>query len=120
MSYRISSRKKEGHPVGWPFPVNLLIYLVRMKGLEPSHPCEYMDLNHARLPIPPHPHVCTTGRKLYLFKPRTRSQLFAAPAAPCGPRDRRKLDDVDTHAARRAAHRAHGGFQLEAVQVGHL
>ncbi len=23
------------------------------KGLEPPHPCEYMDLNHARLPIPP-------------------------------------------------------------------
>ena len=22
-------------------------------GLEPPHPCEYMDLNHARLPIPP-------------------------------------------------------------------
>ena len=60
---------------------NLLIYLVRMKGLEPSHPCEYMDLNHARLPIPPHPHVCTTGCKLYLFKPRTRSQPFAIPTA---------------------------------------
>src|ERR1019366_260116 len=60
---------------------NLLILLVRMKGLEPSHPCEYMDLNHARLPIPPHPHVCTTGRKLYLFKPRTRSQPFAIPTA---------------------------------------
>ena len=27
--------------------------LVPKKGLEPSHPCEYMDLNHARLPIPP-------------------------------------------------------------------
>ena len=23
------------------------------KGLEPPHPCGYMDLNHARLPIPP-------------------------------------------------------------------
>ena len=23
------------------------------KGLEPPHPCEYVDLNHARLPIPP-------------------------------------------------------------------
>lgn len=30
-----------------------LFYLVPKKGLEPSHPCEYMDLNHARLPIPP-------------------------------------------------------------------
>jgi hypothetical protein len=28
-------------------------YLVPKKGLEPPHPCEYMDLNHARLPIPP-------------------------------------------------------------------
>src|SRR5579863_6995061 len=27
--------------------------LVPSKGLEPPHPCEYMDLNHARLPIPP-------------------------------------------------------------------
>jgi hypothetical protein len=29
------------------------IFLVPKKGLEPPHPCEYMDLNHARLPIPP-------------------------------------------------------------------
>jgi hypothetical protein len=28
-------------------------HLVPKKGLEPPHPCEYMDLNHARLPIPP-------------------------------------------------------------------
>ncbi len=27
------------------------------KGLEPPHPCEYMDLNHARLPIPPLRHL---------------------------------------------------------------
>ena len=27
--------------------------VVPSKGLEPPHPCEYMDLNHARLPIPP-------------------------------------------------------------------
>ena len=27
--------------------------LVRMRGLEPPRPCEHMDLNHARLPIPP-------------------------------------------------------------------
>jgi hypothetical protein len=26
---------------------------VPKKGLEPPHPCGYMDLNHARLPIPP-------------------------------------------------------------------
>jgi len=29
------------------------VFLVPKKGLEPPHPCEYMDLNHARLPIPP-------------------------------------------------------------------
>jgi hypothetical protein len=28
-------------------------FLVPKGGLEPPHPCEYMDLNHARLPIPP-------------------------------------------------------------------
>src|SRR4051794_31650771 len=27
--------------------------MVPKKGLEPPHPCEYIDLNHARLPIPP-------------------------------------------------------------------
>src|SRR5277367_5030240 len=27
--------------------------LVPKGGLEPPHPCEYMDLNQARLPIPP-------------------------------------------------------------------
>ena len=31
----------------------LKIILVPKKGLEPPHPCEYVDLNHARLPIPP-------------------------------------------------------------------
>ena len=33
--------------------LNLLNDMVPKKGLEPPHPCEYMDLNHARLPIPP-------------------------------------------------------------------
>ena len=32
--------------------------MVPKKGLEPPHPCEYMDLNHARLPIPPLRHLC--------------------------------------------------------------
>ncbi len=31
--------------------------LVPKKGLEPPHPCEYVDLNHARLPIPPLRHL---------------------------------------------------------------
>ena len=35
--------------------------LVPKKGLEPPHPCEYMDLNHARLPIPPRWHLQQYG-----------------------------------------------------------
>ncbi|HEX3471307.1 MAG TPA: hypothetical protein VHT28_08990, partial [Silvibacterium sp.] len=33
------------------------------KGLEPPHPCEYMDLNHARLPIPPLRHARCVQRE---------------------------------------------------------
>jgi hypothetical protein len=33
--------------------IRLENYVVPKKGLEPPHPCEYVDLNHARLPIPP-------------------------------------------------------------------
>ena len=36
--------------------------LVPKKGLEPPHPCEYVDLNHARLPIPPLRHGYSLGR----------------------------------------------------------
>jgi hypothetical protein len=36
-----------------PIQKYLSINLVPKKGLEPPHPCGYMDLNHARLPIPP-------------------------------------------------------------------
>ena len=32
---------------------NAISSLVPSKGLEPPHRCRYMDLNHARLPIPP-------------------------------------------------------------------
>ena len=41
--------------------------LVPSKGLEPPHRCRYMDLNHARLPIPPRWQVdfrCSGSRKL--------------------------------------------------------
>ena len=34
-------------------PGRICSCLVPKKGLEPPHPCGYMDLNHARLPIPP-------------------------------------------------------------------
>jgi hypothetical protein len=37
--------------------LDLLDKLVPKKGLEPPHPCEYVDLNHARLPIPPLRHM---------------------------------------------------------------
>ena len=33
--------------------MSLTTSLVPSKGLEPPHRCRYMDLNHARLPIPP-------------------------------------------------------------------
>ena len=33
--------------------IKSISHMVPKKGLEPPHPCEYMDLNHARLPIPP-------------------------------------------------------------------
>ena len=40
--------------------------LVPSKGLEPPHRCRYMDLNHARLPIPPRwqvDSIITTARQ---------------------------------------------------------
>ena len=64
-----------------------LLYLVRMKGLEPPHPCGYMDLNHARLPIPPHPH--------------SRLKNKHPPPYGCG---QVLLHHVNAHAARRAFH----------------
>ena len=38
-------------PRGWPRPSRKA--LVPPEGLEPPHPYRHMDLNHARLPIPP-------------------------------------------------------------------
>ena len=46
--------------VGWFLcraPIRHPADLVRIRGLEPPLPCENMDLNHARLPIPPYPHM---------------------------------------------------------------
>src|SRR5262249_14744004 len=37
--------------------------MVPKKGLEPPHPCGYMDLNHARLPIPPLRQVTAIARR---------------------------------------------------------
>src|ERR1700679_2647753 len=48
--------------------------LVPKGGLEPPHPCEYMDLNHARLPIPPLRHwACPAHRE---DKPVVSPQSF--------------------------------------------
>ena len=47
-------------PRGWSLfraPIRHPGLLVRIRGLEPPLPCENMDLNHARLPIPPYPHM---------------------------------------------------------------
>jgi hypothetical protein len=45
--------------------------VVPSKGLEPPHPCEYMDLNHARLPIPPRWHK-KTGMRHFFSRPPSR------------------------------------------------
>ena len=68
--------------------------MVPSKGLEPPHPCEYMDLNHARLPIPPrwqYEPQCSGGLKaaesgrptVLFYSPITRCQTtdFLASAA---------------------------------------
>ena len=47
---RCGSKRKERPPGRFALPCSVL---VPKRGLEPPHPCEYMDLNHARLPIPP-------------------------------------------------------------------
>src|SRR5580700_4160080 len=53
------------------------LVLVPSKGLEPPHRCRYMDLNHARLPIPPRwqselqcsggPKAAVSGRPTFPF-----------------------------------------------------
>src|SRR5216684_692299 len=51
--------------IQWPYWGRLVSWktVVPSKGLEPPHPCGYMDLNHARLPIPPRWQVdlCCSG-----------------------------------------------------------
>jgi hypothetical protein len=59
------------------------VFLVPKKGLEPPHPCEYMDLNHARLPIPPLRHDRIQRDRLdrqqpLVYKSRPRCQTRAA------------------------------------------
>ena len=63
--------------------------LVPKKGLEPPHPCGYMDLNHARLPIPPLRQVTSfAGQPQAALKEETtpsiltRRELSVKPASP--------------------------------------
>ena len=50
--------------------------LVPKKGLEPPHPCGYMDLNHARLPIPPLRQVDYVARQLKELPVRKNNPPF--------------------------------------------
>src|ERR1700738_4501640 len=53
-------------------------FLVPKKGLEPPHPCEYVDLNHARLPIPPLRHKTQIRRGLPVRQHLQVSQMAPA------------------------------------------
>ena len=50
--------------------------LVPKKGLEPPHPCGYMDLNHARLPIPPLRRQILGGDPRIARQERTESNIL--------------------------------------------
>jgi hypothetical protein len=65
--------------------------MVPSKGLEPPHPCEYMDLNHARLPIPPRWQVnlLSSGdpsspcqEDLHLYSTDTKHRVKPSPRFP--------------------------------------
>ena len=57
------------------------IGLVRSRGLEPPRPCGHMDLNHARLPIPPRPPVSSIVVPREGLEPsRPRGHRFLRPA----------------------------------------
>ena len=55
------------------------VTVVPKKGLEPPHPCEYMDLNHARLPIPPLRH----GIRIWLQTLARLAVLLSLANAAC-------------------------------------
>ena len=52
-----AAEKQTGAPIAGGARLNLRCRVVRMKGIEPSLRLKNSDLNAARLPIPPHPHV---------------------------------------------------------------
>ncbi len=49
-----SPNKKRGDVLRHPFKMD---YQVRVRGFEPPPTCVDMALNHARLPVPPHPQL---------------------------------------------------------------
>ena len=60
-------------------------------GLEPPHPCEYMDLNHARLPIPPLRHGVLKRRPAKELKHLPRDSSFTNPAGDVNASPLRRL-----------------------------
>lgn len=66
----ISRPKKE-------IPEWVSLFLVRVKGLEPSRSCPHKNLNLTRLPIPPHPHMITTHCCEIIFISRQPSFFFS-------------------------------------------
>src|SRR5580693_3687321 len=79
--YGVKSRPPEGMLSRKPV-------LVPSKGLEPPHRCRYMDLNHARLPIPPRWQSelqCSGGPKGRRVR-KTNPSIFAACYQPVKPR----------------------------------
>src|SRR3982074_935131 len=83
--------------------------LVPSKGLEPPHPCGYMDLNHARLPIPPRwpgydcgsfRHFGRSGTDLADHKARLQERTaspFCRGGAGCQTSDARRSVRISTH-----------------------
>ena len=58
--------------------------LVPSKGLEPPHRCRYMDLNHARLPIPPRWQSGTAMLRRPRGRPSQEDQFpFYSPVKAC-------------------------------------
>ena len=54
--------------------------LVRVKGLEPSQPCDHKNLNLTRLPIPPNPHMkfplAFASNRKYIMNLRICQEVF--------------------------------------------
>jgi hypothetical protein len=79
---------------------------VPKKGLEPPHPCEYVDLNHARLPIPPLRHNTQSRRLLPVRQHLQVSQMSGAVSNIPGLLDScRTLDSSATGSVRRSCSR---------------